>query len=302
MADHGHELRIFTRHPDKIQKEWIENKAAVWKGDLIDGPTISSFVKDARVLFHLAGEINDPRRMYASHIDGTQNLINAVGGRGIHWVQLSSTGVYGPVHDGVVTERSEFQPKGVYELTKSLSDRLVIDHARKNGFTYTILRPSIVYGPHMKNRSLLQWISIIERGLFFFIGIPGASANFVHVDNVVDALVLCMRSKAHNRVYNLSDHTTLETFVSHICDELNRPYPKIRLPETPVRLCARILGKIPGFPLTESRVDALTNRTEYAIEKIKSELGYRHKVSMEEGLRQMVRFWKGQRIQEAAEG
>jgi nucleoside-diphosphate-sugar epimerase len=53
-----------------------------------------------------------------------------------------------------------------------------------------------------------------------------------------------------------------------------------------------LLGNLPGMPLTEARVDALSGHAIYSIEKIERELGYRHPVSMEDGLRELVGFWR----------
>jgi nucleoside-diphosphate-sugar epimerase len=90
--------------------------------------------------------------------------------------------------------------------------------ARENGrlTSVAILRPSNVFGPGMLNQSILQMIQTIERGIFFFIGRRGASANYVHVSNVVDALILCGRSAADGRTYNISDWCTMEDFVGAI--------------------------------------------------------------------------------------
>jgi hypothetical protein len=67
---------------------------------------------------------------------------------------------------------------------------------------------------------------------------------------------------------------------------------RLRLPEWPMRLSSRLLGKFPKFPLTEARIDALTGRAIYSSGKIERELGYRHIVSMEMGLSELVQSWQ----------
>jgi nucleoside-diphosphate-sugar epimerase len=64
------------------------------------------------------------------------------------------------------------------------------------------------------------------------------------------------------------------------------------LPEWSVRLPAKLMGKFPRFPLTESRLDALTGRAIYSTEKIEQQLDYQHLVSMEAGLEELVRSWQ----------
>jgi nucleoside-diphosphate-sugar epimerase len=136
-------------------------------------------------------------------------------------------------------------------------------------------------------------ISMINRGLFFYIGGRGVITNYIHVDNVVAALMLCgMNPSAAGHIFNLSDHCTIENFVATIGAALGRMEPNLRFPELPVRMAAKLLGTIPGFPLNESRVDAMTGRSIYSINKIETQLDYRHIVSIETGLREMVKYWE----------
>ena len=74
--------------------------------------------------------------------------------------------------------------------------------------------------------------------------------------------------------------------------ELNKFLPKYRLSKTALVLLIKVFQYFPGWPLTKSRIDALSNRSSYSISKIEKELGYSHKISMEEGVRTMVKQWK----------
>lgn len=254
---------------------------------------LSAMLDGVDVIYHCAGQIKDPSSMRALHVDATRKLAEAASRRVGHWVQLSSVGVYGPVTEGTVTENSVLNPVGEYEITKTESDHIVVDAANKGGFSYSILRPSNVFGAGMTNQSLFGLISMIQRGLFFYIGKPGASANYIHVNNVVEGLIRCGTTPpAQGGTYNLSNHCTMEEFVAIIARALGKDAPRMRLPETPVRLLARLAGRFPGVPLTEARVDALTSRTIYPSTKIEQELGYQHVVSMQEGLVELVDFWK----------
>jgi nucleoside-diphosphate-sugar epimerase len=145
----------------------------------------------------------------------------------------------------------------------------------------------------MTNQALFELIGAIQRRLFFFIGGRGAYANYIAVDNVVDAQVRCATMpQARGRVYNLSDYRPLEQFVTTIAAALGVPPPRLRLPEAPVRLAAKLLGRLPRMPLTESRIDALVNRAVYSTGRIESELSYSHQVSFEEALWDLVGAWK----------
>lgn len=288
----GDVVRVLSRR--QPTGSGLPDEVIVYRGDLTNqNIDLLPFVNGVDILYHCAGEIIDQTRMSALHVAGTRRLIEAAAHRIGHWVQLSSVGAYGLQFNGVVTEDTPENPVGVYEITKTESDRFVKQSAEKGAFSYSILRPSNVYGPDMINRSLFQMIAMINKGFFFFIGKPGASANYIYVENVINGLLLCgSMPSAKGQVYNLSDQRTIEEFAAIIANALGKSVPKLRLPETPIRFGTRILGKIPGFPLTESRVDALVNRSVYSTMRIEKDLGYTHVVSMEDGLEHLVRVWK----------
>lgn len=287
----GDTVRVLSRRPPA--ESGLPAAAQHWQNDLARPDDMLPFVDGVDVLYHCAGEVQNIGLMQGVHVEGTRKLIDAAAGRIGRWVQLSSVGAHGPQRDGMVLEESALNPCGAYETTKVESDALVADRAAKGVFEFAVLRPSNVYGAQMSNRSLFGLVSMIQRGLFFFVGKTGASANYIHVDNVVQALTLCANSpRARGRTYNLSDHRSMEQFVAVIAQALGRDMPRLRLPETPVRLLARLAGAVPGFPLTAARIDALTNRAVYPSARIERELGYQHAVSMEHGLAELVDCWK----------
>lgn len=292
LLTRGDTVRVLTRRANGSWPQGVE----VHDADLTDPaavPALTSFCDGADVLFHCAGDYRHESRMEALHVRGTLHLMQAAQGRVGHWVQLSSVGAYGPHRDGIVTEDSPLAPVGPYEVTKTESDRLVLAEVAAGRLAATVLRPSTVVGPAMSNQSIFQLIGAIDRGRFFFIGPPGASANYISVAGVVEALLLCAsRPTARNRTYNLSDWCSMETWVGAICTELGRPVPTLRMPATPLRAATGLLQGLPGFPLTRSRVDALTNRSRYANTRIETELGYRHPITLEQGAREMVTAWK----------
>lgn len=268
--------------------------AIAYVGDLCAPETLRDFVRDADVLYHCAAELYDMARMRETNVNGTVNLIDAAAGEVGRWVQLSSTGVYGVVQTGDVRESSPVRPGNPYECSKADADALLQEAARTRGLSCVLLRPSNVYGVDMPNQSLFQLIRMIDKGLFFFIGPRGAVANYIHVENVVDALKLCAEAelRANASAYIVSDHCPLEVFVGSIAAQLGRRAPVLRLPLPLARAAASMFGKVPGFPLKPSRVAALSSRACYQSERIELDLGYCHRVSVESGLEELVGAWR----------
>lgn len=280
----GHSVRILTRHSGSTFP--LEIKTVC--GDLSSPDCqLDQFLLGCDIVFHCAGEVHDVAAMHLLHVDGTQRLLNAVlkqseqSGRKIHWVQLSSVGAYGPSltkshADRVVTEETPLRPVGEYEVTKTLADGLVIKGGEYSGLmTYSILRPSNVFGASMTNQSLRGLIRMVKRGQFFYVGKSGAVTTYVHVDDVVAALIKCgFEPRAKGRIYNLSNDCTLDDLVEYIASEFGIRPPWLRMPETPTRIAVKLFEGRTSMPLTQSRIDALVNRTCYPAHRIVSELGF----------------------------
>lgn len=287
----GHSVRVLTRRP--VGQADLPGGAELFHGDLADDQDVlDKFVSGADILYHCAAEINDTKKMLAANVDGTRNLARAAQGKIQHWVQLSTVDVYGTHADGVITEETPMAPVNVYEASKAEADAMVVEAAATSGFTYSLLRPSKVYGKGMRNQVLFRLISLLDRGLFFFIGRSGASANYIHVDDVVEGLIRCgSRPAARNREYNISDYCTIEDFVAILSRALGKSVPRWRISESWARTAARMTAFIPHTPLTEQRVNAMVKRAIYSTRRIESELEYQHRVPMDTGLKQLVMAW-----------
>ncbi|KIC03407.1 hypothetical protein OA88_03275 [Flavobacterium sp. JRM] len=287
----GDEVRILSRK-ENLHFENL-NYIQIYRGNLSDKAVLAEFVDKVDVLYHCAAEINDESKMKIVNVEGTKNLIDVSIGKIKHWVQLSSTGVYGPIQVGIISENQPYNPINEYEKTKLKSDLLVLEAGRKNVFTYTLIRPSNVFGYQMTNQSIFQLVRMIDKGLYFFIGPKGSSANYVAVENVVESLYLAATNpKAKNEIYNVSHWCTMEYFVDNIVKNLEKRHPKIRLSISFVKFIAKVTSFIPKNPLTQARVDALSNRAKYETIKIEKNLGYIPIVTVEETVEELVSFYK----------
>jgi nucleoside-diphosphate-sugar epimerase len=250
---------------------------------------LERFTRSADVLYHCAAEHQDALRMSAVNVEGTRKLLAAAAGNIGRWVQLSSLGVYGPRRSGVVREDAPPAPVGAYETTKLAADQLVIDACKRTGMPWAMLRPGIVFGRGMPNDSMRAFLRAIRGGRFAFIGPPGAVLPYVHVDDVITALVLCAKdNRAVGEVFNLSEDCKVEEFVFEAARLLAAAPPNMRLPEFPVRVAAKALSWIPGVSLTTARVDALTRRVSYPVDKVMETLEFRFATGWRNGLREMV--------------
>jgi nucleoside-diphosphate-sugar epimerase len=111
--------------------------------------------------------------------------------------------------------------------------------------------------------------------LFFYVGRHGAVATYVHVDDVVAALMKCaVEPKAKGRIYNLSSDCLLEDLIKHIASSLGVRLPWLCLPESLIRAAVGLVEGWVRIPLSQPRIDALVSRTRYPADRIVSELGF----------------------------
>jgi len=259
------------------------------RGDLVSSECpLEALLANCEVIFNCAGEIRDNAKMRSLHVDATRRMLEAAqnqsekSGREIHWVQLSSVGAYGsaqPGADWTVTEETETNPVGEYETTKCRSDELLQQACEDSIMTYSIVRPSNVFGRDMPNRSLHALGAMIRKKLFFYIGKPGAIATYVHVDDVIEVMLRCaFDHRAQGEIFNVSNDCALEELVNGIADALEVAPPKLRLPETPIRAMVSLLKPFSAVPLTQGRINALVSRTSYPSQKLESHLDYRPRI------------------------
>lgn len=270
--------------------------------DLLDPKAdFEQIFSGCKLVLNCAGEIHKTDIMNDLHVQATKRMLNAFltqlkscGATG-HWVQLSSVGAYGPAlppnAKRIVSEYTPHAPLGEYEVSKALADELLMEFVKKNSesLTYSILRPSNVCGKNMPNNALRDWAAVIKKNLFLFIGPKDAISTYVHVSDVVDALIVCAYDRrAANQIFNISNDCLQAELVKAMAVASGSRNPRYRIPEWLARFLARVFGRHRRFPLKESRVDALVSRTHYTSEKLYSVLGIAPKINIPGAVKEII--------------
>ena len=279
----GWRVRILAR----CNRKWMANANIEFSyGDFRSAEDWTRAVHGAEVVVNLAGETKDPSLMPVVNSVGPERLLQAAVNSGVsRWVQLSSVGAYGSVLSGLVSEDWPDHPSNPYERSKTDFDGILKRAAQDNRIEVCIVRPSNIYGPGMTNQSIQQLVNTIRNDLFAFIGPEGASANYVHVQDVVQALELCVRHpQAANQTYIVSAWATIEEMVSGLAAGLGLARPTRRVPLRVAILLARAMQWWCHWPLTLSRVKAMSVRSRYSTKKIEKELGWKLTVPVKEGM------------------
>jgi len=291
LVREGFLVRVLTHNRKRSFPEGVE----IFYTDLTSTTcNLKGFFSGCDVFFHCAGDIQNPMRMHALHVDGIERLLKAfccevdLTGHPIHWVQLSSIGVYGhsinnPAKVRKISELSRAHPFGEYEVTKTKADKLLLEAAKSSKFTFSILRPSNIVGLDMSNQSFRGLVENIIKRHFFYIGSFHSVSNYIHIDDVVSALLLCSRSsKATNQIFNLSNDCKLSDIVLSLSLDRKMKHKNLIVPEWLLRFVVSIIPSFFNFPLTQKRIDVLVSKTYYSNSKIQRLLKFLPKRSIPE--------------------
>lgn len=279
----GNEVRYLTRADNQ---PILGAKAFI--GDLNSSTDkLKLFLDEVNLLINCAGEINNEKLMRTTHVNGTVNLLKVVEHSQsqiqthFNWIQLSSCGAYGQLnsHPSIaryVDENTQNNPSGEYECTKTEADNLIIAFAKKyDWFKYTIIRPTNVFGFGMRSTAIKRIAKMIKIRFFFYIGNKNAIANFVHVDDVVQAMVLSINQpKAYNQTFIVSNDCKFSDMVDTIADELQVPKTKWIANEFLLRKLVNLVNKWVELPISSVQIDVMMRQTHYSNQKIINALNW----------------------------
>lgn len=180
--------------------------------DLRDRVRLTEVVRsaDPTVVMHLAGVTGqaDPTGQLCDEINfrSTCFLLDSLVGRDLKSVVLLGTaGEYGS-HKIPFREDMPDAPRSQYALSKSKANRYALDRWRLEQLPVTILRPFSVYGiDQPRNRFLAQLIYNAVRDLEFKMSEGTQHRDFVHVEDVADAILMAASSPTTaGRIINIA--------------------------------------------------------------------------------------------------
>jgi nucleoside-diphosphate-sugar epimerase len=219
------------------------------------------------------------------NLTGTTKLATAATKKIQRWIQVSTVGVYDTNIHSHVTEHSSINPINVYQKTKLQADELLLKACQKDNLQVIIVRPGNVFGMAMRNESFFNLVKSIRNKHFFYIGDGNSLLNYVDIENVISALMLCAKSKyVNNEIFIVSDSISLCEFVDIIKKIYGLDYKTYTLPSSLSYALAYVCKPIMAFPLKISRINALTNKVQYSCDKIRKNLGYKEIITVNESV------------------
>lgn len=247
-------------------------------------------------VMHLAAEshvdrsIDGPADFIATNILGTFNMLEAArsywvtAGRptGFRFHHISTDEVFGSLGPtGQFTETTPYDPRSPYSASKASSDHLVRAWAETYGLPVLMTNCSNNYGPFHFPEKLVP-VVILNALAGRPIPVYGAGDNvrdWLYVEDHADALLLVLQKGVLGRSYNIGGENERSNIdlVRTICAVLDRLRPKA----APYADQITFVTDRPGH-------DA-----RYAIDptRIRTELGWRPSVTVEQGLERTVQWY-----------
>ena len=266
---------------------------------------------------HAAGATKSLSRegFFRTNTEGTRNLVRALMAEGMtprRFVFVSSLSIFGAIREtpypyqpilGTDTPR----PNTAYgeskweaeQFLQTLTNEVGLDR-EQGGFPYVVLRPTGVYGPRERDYYIMA--KSIRQHVDFAVGYRPQDITFVYVSDVVQAVFKAMDAPdAVGRAYFLSDGQVYNSraFSDLLQQELGNPWVlHIKAPLWFLRLvCAvngtvcRWLGKLTTLNLDKYHILAQRN-WQCDIEPARRDLGYEPQVTLAEGVRRSVAWYK----------
>ena len=213
----GAEVTALVRRPQTCASV-ARSPVNLVSANLLDLDAIRKNVKGKRYVFHLAYG-RDGTDASTITVQGTKNIVDA----SIE-AQCEAVIILGTVNvlgwpKGEVDESFPYRPVGgSYGRTKAAMERWCLKRARDSGKTrIAVLLPSCVYGPGGPTFTELP-ARLASQNSFAWISDGGGIANYVFIDNLIDAMFLAASSPgAGGQRFIISDGwTTWRDFLNPI--------------------------------------------------------------------------------------
>ncbi|MGE0708645.1 MAG: NAD-dependent epimerase/dehydratase family protein [Planctomycetota bacterium] len=199
----GHEVHLLVRPARaRWRLEEVRERLHLHEVPDLDDPRVDEVVRavSAEWVFHLAAYGNahtqrDAARIVSTNVLGTTRLLEAALGAGCAaFVHTGSSSEYG-ARERAMREDDRLEPNSHYALSKAYATQLGRQRARETGARVVTLRLYSVYGPWEAPERLIPTLIREGRaGRLPPLVAPETGRDFVHVDDVVRALLLATRA------------------------------------------------------------------------------------------------------------
>jgi UDP-glucose 4-epimerase len=268
-----------------LARALASGRVTIVEGDIRDQKLVRQAMEGVEIVFHEAAIrithcAEDPRLAHDVLATGTFNILEAAVQANVkRVVSASSASIYGQAEEFPTNEKHHgYGNRTIYGATKMYSEGLLRSFFEMYGLNYVALRYFNVYGPRMDSfgvytEVMIRWMERLANGQPCLIYGDGAQTmDFIFVTDIARANSMAANSSITDDVLNIASGT--ETTLNELAATLGRVMGVDRAPEYgPARKATPVWRRLAD------------------VRKAERQIGFKAKVSLEEGLRQLVQWW-----------
>jgi nucleoside-diphosphate-sugar epimerase len=304
LAARGDSVRVLVRPASQVKLSALAGMEAV-VGDLEVADDLSRAVDGVDVVYNIAAlyrQAGLPEATYRKvNAEAPGALVEACARAGVvRVVHCSTVGVHGDIEHPPANEEAPLRPGDIYQVTKLEGEERASERARAGGVELVIVRPSGIYGAG--DRRLLKLFRGVARRRLVILGSGEIFYHLTHIDDLVEGFRLAATvPRAAGRTYILAggEVTTLNELVRIIGAEAGVPGELWHLPVWPFWMagaaCEAICAPF-GIepPLYRRRVDFFTKSRAFDITRARTELDFRPRVTLRDGIRRTLEWYRAE--------
>ncbi|MCK5055724.1 MAG: SDR family NAD(P)-dependent oxidoreductase [Candidatus Aminicenantes bacterium] len=268
----------------------VKEKINLYQADIRDKEKMTPLVEWSEIIFNLAGQVSHNDSIKNPFLDTEINYIGHLNVLEIAkkvnpLIKILYSGTrmqYGKVEKIPVAEDHPQRPLSPYALNKSAAENLYLFYHRIYRIPVVIFRITNPYGPRgqVKHHKycIVNWftrLAIENKGITIF-GDGSQVRDYLFIDNLTDAFVKAgIEPAADGEVFNLGsgEGTTFKEMAKTIVDIAGS-------------------GSITHVPWPDHYINVETGDFVADISKIKKIIDWKPEISLKEGIRRTVEFYR----------
>lgn len=227
LTQRGHNVIAYDNLNNGYRENLLEDGeqfCTLYKQDIRNTSYLRSLLKTHRIdyIIHLAAITalpvceSDPAECINVNVAGTISVLDAARERGVPCIVAGTSAIYenNSYKEAPFTEDIYVYPRLFYPLSKKMMEDAIESYRKNYDMNITVLRFFNVFGPrqdiHRKSPPLINYIvrQIHNNDNLVFYSNGKQVRDYVHVDDVVDLIELCLTNRnAANQTFNVCTET-----------------------------------------------------------------------------------------------
>ena len=281
----GHQISVTVRRPETtVALGQVQTRPARdvgpetdWRDSLAGIEAVVHLAARAHVNKTSPDETDLHRRINAK---GAVRLAEQAAAAGVRrLIFLSTVKVNGEASGEVPFRESDPPaPADAYGRSKWEAEQGLAEVAARTGILVVVLRPPLVYGPHVKG-NFLTLLEVCRKAPPLPLASVANRRSLIYLGNLVDAILSCLTHPQPRGTYVVRDGEDVSTpeLIRRVATALGRPARLFPMPAPMVRLAGRLTGN-------SDAVSRLVDTLVVDDGRIRRDLGWAPPFTMREGL------------------